>query len=64
MNVGVDSKIGLVLIMISGCRKCGKLVEMTTEEAFTPIWCCNELDRLCVECFEKMKIHNVDMIHL
>jgi hypothetical protein len=26
---------------------------MTTEEAYTPIWCCTEYDRLCDDCYEE-----------
>lgn len=39
--------------MISSCRKCGKLVEMTTEEAYTPEWCCRWSDRLCQQCYQE-----------
>jgi len=40
-------------IMISACRECGKLVEMTTEEAMTPAWCCQWFDRICASCYRK-----------
>lgn len=39
--------------MIAACRRCGKLVEMTTEEAYTPAWCCQWYDRLCRDCYEE-----------
>jgi len=39
--------------MIAACRKCGKLVEMTTEEVYTPAWCCTGPDRLCVDCWKE-----------
>ena len=39
--------------MIAACRKCGTLLEMTEEEAMTPIWCCQGSDRLCMDCFHK-----------
>ncbi len=38
--------------MLSACRKCGALVDMTAEEAYTPIWCCSESDRLCFQCWD------------
>jgi len=41
--------------MIAACRKCGKLVEMTTEEAYTPLWSCGEYDRICRECYDEAK---------
>lgn len=41
--------------MISACRKCGKLVEMTTEEAYTPEYQCTWKDRLCHDCYVEEK---------
>ena len=43
------------MTIISACRECGTLVEMTTEEAYTPIWCCEGFCRLCNTCFRKKK---------
>jgi len=39
--------------MISACRKCGKLVEMTIEEAFKPACLCRWWDRICATCYRK-----------
>ena len=39
--------------MIAPCRKCGKLVEITTEEAYTPVWCCSGFDRYCLDCHDE-----------
>jgi hypothetical protein len=39
--------------MIAACRQCGKLVEMTTEEAYTPVWSCQWWDRICATCYRK-----------
>jgi hypothetical protein len=39
--------------MIAACRQCGKLVEMTTEEAYTPVWNCQWWDRICATCYRK-----------
>jgi len=36
--------------VIAACRKCGELVEMTTEEACTPVWNCGPKDRVCMDC--------------
>jgi len=44
--------------MLAACRKCGAIVEMTTEEAATPIWCCQGPDRLCVDCYKKQQEHD------
>jgi len=43
--------------MIAACRKCGKLVEMTTEEAYTPLWSCGKYDRICDECYMALNIN-------
>lgn len=44
------------IMVLSSCRKCGSLVEMTTEEAYTPWWCCSWADRLCNDCWHASKL--------
>jgi hypothetical protein len=49
------------LMVISACRKCGKLVEMTTEEAYTPWWQCAWYDRMCHDCWKDLVLRRTEI---
>jgi hypothetical protein len=48
------------IMVISACRKCGTLVEMTTEEAYTPWWQCHWYERLCHDCWKDLALKRAE----
>jgi hypothetical protein len=48
------------IMVISACRKCGMLVEMTVEEAYTPWWQCAWYERMCHDCWKKIVLEKTE----
>lgn len=50
------------IMVLSACRKCGVIVEMTTEEAYTPWWQCHWYERLCHDCWKETAFKRADVM--